>query len=102
MNPTDQIMVQKHLGTTLAKVAAIRQSLTGAKKLLEKQEQALYALTQQPAAAEMPVAPVALSSERKSASILDGEVDMSQINNAIQRLEKGCDCPNLPAKKEGN
>lgn len=102
MNPADQALVQKHLGATLAKVAAIRQGLTGAKKILEQQEQALYAATQQQAATEKPVAPLALSPVQKSASILDGEVDMSAINAAIRRLEKGCDCPNLPAKKEGN
>lgn len=93
MNPADMALVQKHLGATLAKVAAMRQGLVKAKNTLKQQEQALYAATQTENTAA--VAPVSLPTTKKSASILDGDVDMTAINNAIQRLNKGCDCPNI-------
>jgi hypothetical protein len=93
MNPADQVLVQKHLGATLAKVAAIQKNLLTAKETLEKQQRALYELTKS-AEQTTDVAPVGFQPPR-SASILDADVDMSQINAAIKKLAGGCDCPNL-------
>jgi hypothetical protein len=108
MQPADQALVQKYLSATLTKVAAMKKQLSAAKSTLERQEQALYAATKEasPAAvAPVGLPPAAFKLPAPSPSILDGEVDMQQVNNAIQRLVKGCDCPNLqndsfPTSKE--
>ena len=94
MQPADQALVQKYLGATLAKVATMHQNLAAAKKTLAQQEQALYA-TIKAAAGEPSVAPVALGPATTSPSILEGDVDMGKLNDAIKRLTAGCDCPNI-------
>jgi len=94
MNPSDQALVQKCLSATLAKVANIKKNLIAAKTSLRQQEQALYAATEQAATAKK--ADINLP---KSPSILDGEVDMSQLNGAIKKLISGCECPNVQNPK---
>lgn len=96
MEPADKALVQKYLSATLSKVAKMKNNLAAAKDTLARQEQALYAAAEEMAAAQDQdiVAPVGLPPQ-KSPSILDGEVDMSQINAAIKKLTGGCDCPNL-------
>jgi hypothetical protein len=94
MNPADQVLVQKCLGATLAKVAAMHQNLAAAKKTLAQQEQALYAGIKE-AGGEPSVAPVSLPGLKKSPSILEGDADMQKLNDAIKRLTAGCDCPNI-------
>lgn len=101
MNPADQAMVQRYLDATLAKVAEIKKNFEAAKASLEQQEKALYAAagTEKTPA----VAPA------KSPSILDGDVDMTRLNDALQKLTGAgdCDCPNvkrmnfLPPMPEG-
>lgn len=94
MEPADKALVQKYLSTTLAKVAKMKNNLAAAKDTLSRQEQALYAAAEEMAAAQDVVATVGMRSQ-KSPSILDGDVDMSQLNAAIKKLTGGCDCPNL-------
>lgn len=88
MQPPDQAMVQKYLSATLSKVAAMKKNLAVAQNTLKKQEAALYEATTPPTESDA-VAPL------RSPSILDSDVDMGQINDAIKRLTKNCDCPNL-------
>lgn len=105
MEPADNALVQKYLSATLAKVAKMKNSLAAAKETLSRQEAALYAATEKNGAQDDVVAPLGRPPQ-KSPSILDGDVDMSQINAAIKKLADGCDCPNLHPgnflpKKEG-
>jgi hypothetical protein len=93
MLPADQVLVQKCLSATLAKVAAMQQGFIAAKNSLKQQEQALYKTLESTAGES--AAPVALQPPAPSPSILEGDVDMQKINNAIQKLTSGCDCPNL-------
>lgn len=93
MEPADKALVQKYLSATLAKVAKMKNNLAAAKETLSRQEQALYAAAEESQPRDV-VAPVGLPPQ-KSPSILDGDVDMSQINAAIKKLTGGCDCPNL-------
>lgn len=94
MQPADQALVQKCLGATLAKVAAMHQNLAAAKKTLAQQEQALYDTIKE-AGGEPSAAPVSLAPLPRSPSILEGDIDMQKLNEAIKRLTAGCDCPNI-------
>lgn len=93
MQPADQALVQKYLSATLAKVDKMKGSLSAAKDILARQEQALYDVADDMAKSGE-VAPVGLPPQ-KSPSILDGDVDMSKLNAAIKKLTGGCDCPSL-------
>lgn len=93
MQPADEILVQKCLSATLAKVAEMTQGLLAAKATLKQQERALYEATKDNLP-QSPVAPI------KSPSILDdsGDPSMRAAHEAIAKLaglSDGCDCPNL-------
>jgi hypothetical protein len=87
MLPADQALVQKCLSAALTKVYGMQKNLSVAKNKLQQQEKALYETT--------PLPVKQASDALSSPSILDGDVDMSALNDAIKRLSKGCDCPNL-------
>ena len=105
MQPADQALVQKCLSAALHKVAAMKKNLATAQHTLKQQEQALYSITHS-SMSNVPGQPIVEPPVQKSASILDGDVDMQDINNAIKRLTAGCECPNvsglnIPPNKEG-